>query len=123
MAQFAQLDENNIITQVSVVADEDCLDGDGNKSEAVGIAFCVSLWGSETFIEDTPERKRARIGCTYDAAKDVFIDPQPSASWTLNSENDWEPPISYPDTTYDGPEYYWNEVAYQADNSTGWVEI
>ena len=53
--------------------------------------------------------------------KDAFYKPQPYASWTLNSTTYyWEPPVTYPS---DGKEYIWNESAYQADNSKGWVEI
>lgn len=39
MAHFAQLDENNMVTQVIVVANDKCLDSDGNESEEIGVAF------------------------------------------------------------------------------------
>ena len=32
----------------------------------------------------------------------------------------WEPPVAAPD---DGKKYYWDETAYQSDNTKGWVEI
>ena len=65
----------------------------------------------------------AGIGFTYDSDNDVFYEPQPFASWTLNQTNwTWEAPISYPD---DDLEYYWDEDVYQADTSdpktAGWV--
>ena len=63
----------------------------------------------------------AGIGFTYDKDKDAFYAPQPYASWTLNSTTYyWEPPVTYPS---DGKEYIWNESAYQADNTKGWVEV
>jgi len=63
----------------------------------------------------------AGIGYTYDKDKDAFYEPQPYASWTLNSTTYyWEPPVTYPS---DGKEYIWNESAYQADNTKGWVEV
>ena len=44
MAHFAQLDEqNNIITTVKV-DDNDCLDENGQESEAVGIAYLQNLF-------------------------------------------------------------------------------
>jgi hypothetical protein len=46
MAHFAQLDENNVITRVIVVANEELLDN-GVESEAKGIAFCKALLGGE----------------------------------------------------------------------------
>ena len=62
----------------------------------------------------------AGIGFTYDKDKDAFYAPQPYASWTLNSTTYyWEPPVTYPS---DGKEYIWNESAYQADNTKGWIE-
>ena len=62
----------------------------------------------------------AGLGFIYDKDKDAFYAPQPYASWTLNSTTYyWEPPVTYPS---DGKEYIWNESAYQADNTKGWIE-
>ena len=57
----------------------------------------------------------AGIGYTYDAQNDVFIAPQPYASWTLNESNwTWEPPVAMPT---DGKIYQWNE------SEQSWNEI
>ena len=45
MAHFAQIDSNNIVTQVIVVADADTADAQGNHMESIGIAFCQRLIG------------------------------------------------------------------------------
>ena len=125
MAHFAQLDDSNIVTTVYVIADADCLDGDGNESEAVGVAFCESLFGSGTYKQTSYNgnirKQYAWVGDTYDTAKNVYIRPKPPyASWVLNSDNDWEAPLALPsDDNFPG--YDWNESAYQADNTTGWV--
>ena len=37
MAHFAQLDENNEVIAVNVIANADCLDSDNNESETVGL--------------------------------------------------------------------------------------
>jgi hypothetical protein len=39
MAHFCQLDENNIVTQVIVVANEDTADSNGVEAEEIGVAF------------------------------------------------------------------------------------
>ena len=53
MAHFAQLDENNIVTQVIVVSNDDIKDSEGNESELTGIAFCKSLLGPTTIWKQT----------------------------------------------------------------------
>ena len=142
MAHFAVIDGSNIVIAINVIADSDCLDGDDNESEAVGIAFCVSLFGAGTYkqtsynthggkhydndtgLEDsgTPLRKQfAEIGDTYDVVKNKFIKPQPYASWTLNADDDWESPLGIQPHAV-GKSYDWDESAYQDVRSTGWVE-
>ena len=57
----------------------------------------------------------AGIGWTYDYEKDAFYEPQPYASWTLNTTTClWEAPIAKPT---DGKPYKWDEA------SKSWVEI
>tara|TARA_R110000765_G_scaffold233804_1_gene336899 strand:- start:230 stop:619 length:390 start_codon:yes stop_codon:yes gene_type:complete len=125
MAHFAVLDGSNVVTAVHVVADADCLDGDGNESEAVGIAFCEALWGAGTYKQTSYNHNMRKqygfVGTTYDASADAFISPKPYPSWTLDSDNDWEAPLSKPSATYPMVAV-WNESAYQADNATGWEE-
>jgi len=49
----------------------------------------------------------AGIGYIYDLANDVFHEPQPYGSWTLNQTTWlWEPPLAYP---ADGKLYLWDE--------------
>ena len=125
MAHFAQLNDSNVVLAVNVIADADCLDDDNNESEAVGIAFCKSLWGSDTIWKQTSYNNRIRKqlaepGGTYDATADEFVSVKPFASWVLDSNNDWQAPISKPSIPA-GKTAIWDESAYQADNSTGWV--
>lgn len=81
MAHFAKLDENNIVTQVIVVDNENCLDQDGIESETVGIAYCQSLFGVDTSWVQTSYNsnirgKYAGIGDTYDITSDTFVSPE-----------------------------------------------
>lgn len=98
MAHFAELDSDNKVVRVIVVGDSDCMDGNGSESEAVGIAFCQSIFGGDTEWLQTSYsgslRKRyAGIGDTYDPVRDAFIPPQPDPSWVLNEETClWEEP-------------------------------
>ena len=69
----------------------------------------------------------AGIGYSYNAALDAFVPPQPHDSWTLDNETaDWVSPLgAAPELTEAEVEarsfYRWDEEAYQADNTTGWV--
>jgi hypothetical protein len=79
MAHFAQLNENNIVTQVIVVANEELL-LDGIENETKGIMFCKSLLGEDTHWVQTSyngniRSKYAGIGDTYDPIADIFIAP------------------------------------------------
>ena len=120
MAHFAQLDENNIVTQVIVVSNEDIKDSEGNESELTGIAFCKSLLGANTIWKQTSynaniRKNYAGIGFTYDATRDAFIAPKPFNSWLLNETTCiWESPVSYPN---DGNPYRWDE------ETTSWIEV
>tara|TARA_B100000795_G_C22704772_1_gene401118 strand:- start:651 stop:1046 length:396 start_codon:yes stop_codon:yes gene_type:complete len=124
MAHFVKLNGSNLVTDVYVIADADCLDASDNESEAVGIAFCETLLGSGTYKQTSYNgniRKRyGAFGYKYDATKNAYIEPQPYASWTNDSNGAWQPPIVKPSDT-SSKVYQWDETAYQADNSTGWV--
>lgn len=110
MAHFAQLDQNNIVMQVIVVGNKDCLDENGNESEAVGIAFCQNLLGGnwkQTSYNATFRKNYAGIGYKYDEVLDAFVPPKPFPSWILNEETaQWYSPVPYPT---DGKFYYWDE--------------
>ena len=118
MAHFAQLNDENLVTQVIVVANQDTADKDGVENEAIGIAFCTNLLGGrwvQTSYNANIRKNYAGIGYKYDATLDAFIPPQPFESWTLNEETaQWEAPTPYPD---DGKHYSWDEA------TTSWVEI
>jgi hypothetical protein len=115
MAHFAKID-NNIVTQVIVVNNNELLDN-GVELESKGIAFCQSLFGGtwvQTSYNNKIRKQYAGIGYTYDINADVFIAPQPYPSWLLDSNYDWQAPISMPT---DGKIYEWDEV------TTSWVEV
>tara|TARA_R110000744_G_C19034040_1_gene525832 strand:- start:78 stop:470 length:393 start_codon:yes stop_codon:yes gene_type:complete len=129
MAHFAKLDQDNIVTTINVVHDNELL-VDGAENEQKGINFLNTFFNTSdnwkqtsynTFkgvhkLGGTPFRKNyAGIGDTYNEDKDAFIPPQPYSSWTLNNDTcQWEAPVAYPD---DDKDYKWNEAI------TNWEEI
>ena len=131
MAHFAKLDENNVVTQVIVVDNKDITDPHtGQEDEILGIAFCKKLLGGnwkQTSYNNSMRVRYAGIGYSYNAALDAFVPPQPYASWTLDNDTaDWVSPLgAAPALTEAEVEarsfYRWDEEAYQADNTTGWV--
>ena len=116
MAHFAQLDDNNIVTQVIVVANEELLTN-GVEEEIKGILFCKSLFGGDTkwvqtSYNGTIRKNYAGIGYTYDQANDYFYAPQPYPSWTLDADAKWHSPVAMPT---DGKMYTWNEATLSWD--------
>ena len=118
MANFAELDENNIVVNVLVVAN-DITTIDGVENEQLGIDFLNNLFpDSGTWIQTSYNNNirfnYAGIGYTYDAENDAFYEPQPYPSWTLDENFRWQPPTPMPD---DGKLYEWNE------DTQAWDEI
>jgi hypothetical protein len=77
MAHFAELDENNIVTRVIVIHNNELLI-DGIESEQKGIDFCVAHYGGrwiQTSYNATFRGIYAGIGNIYDEALDEFIAP------------------------------------------------
>lgn len=110
MAHFAELDSNNIVTQVIVVNNNELMDN-GVENESKGILFLSNLFGhnrwKQTSYNGNIRKNYAGIGYHYDEQKDAFIPLQPFASWVLNHETcRWEAPNPYPT---DGKIYIWNE--------------
>ena len=142
MAHFAQLDGDNIVTQVIVVSNNDTTDSGGVETESIGVAFCQKLLGASTNWKQTSYNSNMRgnyagIGYTYMSnvatlgvgSTDIFINPQPYPSWTLSTTAaEWAPPSTpgaapaLTDAEVAANKYYvWNESNYQADPATAWV--
>ena len=115
MAHFAQLDENNIVTQVLVVGNDDIQNLPFPESEPLGVAFLQNLipgtmW-KQTSYNHNFRFRYASIGWTFHpecgehggfaapAEYDYFVFDEITCSWI--------PPVPYP---VDGFDYYWNDV-------------
>lgn len=113
MKYYASLDENNLVTNVILVSDEDA------PNEEIGLQFIASLGLSGTWKETCENgsfrKNYAIIGGVYDSAKDAFIGPKRFASWILDESTcRWKAPIPYPT---DGELYSWDE------DTTSWVAV
>lgn len=93
MAHFAEIDENNIVLRVLVVADEQENRGQEFLSEELGLGgtwlkTSYNTQGGVHLLGGTPYRKNyAGIGFTYDSQRDAFIPPKPTTGeWILNEE-------------------------------------
>jgi hypothetical protein len=117
MAHFCRL-ENNIVTQVIVVSNQDTADEHGVEKEEIGIAFCSNLLGGtwiQTSYNGNIRKNYAGVGYTYDEARDAFIPPKPYNSWLLDEDKaQWKAPVDYPT---DDKRYTWNE------ESLNWIEV
>ena len=142
-AYFAELNSNNIVTQVIVINDTDMMTSPGVTSEGQGIAFCKNLTNSDNEWKQTSYDAEFRghyagIGHTYltgvktlgVASTDIFVVQQPFPSWTIDEDIPrWYAPITEPTLTASeviaNKEYVWNEDAYNADTgnpkTVGWA--
>ena len=117
MAHFAKL-ENNIVTQVIVVSNQDILNEQGQELEQKGIDFCSNLLGGtwkQTSYNGNIRKNYAGIGYTYDEGRDAFIAPKPYNSWLLDETIcQWKAPVDYP---ADENQYAWDE------STLSWVQL
>lgn len=129
MAHFAKIDNNNIVTQVLVIEQEQVNTGLwGDPASFVQTSYNTRggiYYTPNTNTPDPDQTKQLRknyagIGYTYlpnGPDGEGFVPPKPYNSWVLNSSTYlWEAPIPMPQTN--SPPYYsWDE------NTQNWVEI
>ena len=124
MSHFAKLDENNIVTFVTVGRQED----DGRELELcdrTGDTYRQTSYntrggvhynhdGQPSADQSKALRKNyAGIGYTFDEERDAFIPPQPFGSWLFDEESClWESPVELPAEGY----WVWDEV------TLAWIE-
>jgi hypothetical protein len=112
MAHYAFLDENNTVTEVIVGRDEDeVVDGISDWEAHYG-EFRGQVC-KRTSYNNNIRGVYAGIGYTYNTEEDIFITPQPFASWTRNGSY-WEAPTPMPT---DDKMYVWDET------TVSWVEV
>ena len=142
MAHFAKISEENTVLTVNAV------DNGNVASEEKGQAFLerVHGWPEHLCIQTsyntianthqlggTPFRGNyAGIGFSWDSENEIFWPPKPHTSWSKDVPSaSWKAPIEVPALTAEQQsqneavtyfwKYIWDEDAYQADNTNGWV--
>ena len=121
MSHFAQIDSNNIVTQVLVI-EQDVIDTGLFGDPASFVQTSYNTRGGVHYGPDgQPDggvalrKNYAGIGYTYDRERDAFIPPKPYNSWLLDENTcNWNPPTPMPT---DGKPYAWDE------NSLTWTQI
>ncbi len=111
MAHFAKLGIDNIVLEVLVVNNVDCMTPQGEEKEEIGIEFLQKLTGhvawKQTSYNNKFRKRYAGVGYTYNSELDAFIPPKPYPSWSLDTvEANWQAPVPYPT---DGKSYLWDE--------------
>jgi len=120
MASFVEIDENSIVLRGLAVPDDEEHRGQEFLADDLGlggtwIQTSYNTHGNVHRLGGTPFRYNyAGIGHTWDAENEAFYGPQEYASWSLDENYIWQPPVSRPD---DHPYYYWDEA------TTSWVEV
>ncbi len=113
MSHYAKIN-NGIVEQV-IVAEADFFDTFVDSSPGQWLQTSYNTHANQ-HPEGRPLRGNyAGLGHTYDATNDVFYEPQPYPSWTLNETTwTWDAPVAYPD---DDKMYTWDEA------TTNWIEV
>ena len=111
MAHFAELDQNNIVLRVIVVANEALEYKEFPDSESHAMEYLHQWFGSNTVWKQTSYNNRFRgnfagIGMKYYTEYDLFMPSSPYPSWIINPTSaNWESPVAKPDCK----QYKWNE--------------
>ena len=120
MAHFAELktkvdptgfttDTHQVVERVVVVGNDIAANGGilaDNDMHQDGETWCINffkggIW-KQTSYNHNFRKQYAGIGMIYDPVKDKFLSQQPHASWSLDSNDDWQAPVPYPTIkTYD----------------------
>ncbi len=108
MSHWAEIDNNNKVIRVLVGDNNDPNGDEGYKW------LLDNLGGTwiQTSYNNNFRKQYAGIGFSYDAVNDVFIAPQPFASWSLDQNFDWQAPTPRPVEGF----WYWDE------DSLSWLE-
>ena len=121
MAHFAKIEDGKV-TEVIVIANSVLDDGSETENEQQGKDLIAEIGKDGTWVQTSYNgnfRKQfAVIGGTYNSEKDIFINPKPQdvwgdvcESWTLDENDDWQPPSEKPtEACKEGGHWWWSEA-------------
>ena len=129
MPYFAKVNDSGIVASV-IEAEQDFIDtqeGTWVEGSVDHVSLISDVNASlSRAVGDTPllRKNYVSVGHIYDSDSDVFYEPKPHASWTLNDDSFlWISPIVRPDDDRGRKRYIWDDDVYQANNSLGCVEL
>lgn len=102
MAHFAKVDSNNIVTEVLVIDQAEIDTGNwGDPAQWIQTSYNTRGGVYYTPGTNTPDPDQSKAfrknyageGMVWDAARNMFYQPQPYPSWTLDEQTGtWVPP-------------------------------
>lgn len=110
MAHWAQLDENNVVVNVTVGSNDEPDEGYQWLIDNLGGHWVKTSYNARNGKKVNPETNEstdepafrgnfAGIGFTYHEDIDAFMPPKEYASWIIDTSNyTWVPPVSKPDS-------------------------
>ena len=102
MSHWAQIDENNVVINVSVGNNND---PNGDEGYQWLIDNVGGTWIKTSYNNNIRERY-ATIGGIYEPTLDIFLGHKPYPSWIVSAEKrDWVAPVAKPDSGV----WVWNE--------------
>ena len=112
--------ERVIVVDNSHVSADEALDGEN---------WCSTFFGGGTWKQTSYNsnfrKQYAGKGYIFDTAKNKFLLPQPFSSWSLDENDDWQAPVTYPTDTTD-KQISWDEAGQKwtakdsEDNNYNW---
>lgn len=109
MAHFAILDSNNKV--INTITANSIDDKPSNQN-----------W-VEYKADGSIRGRSAAINGTYDASADVFVDPQPYSSWSLDGNKVWQAPVAMPEETYTVDDVVHSWVTSWDEENLRWVGV
>ncbi len=119
MAHFAELksmvdptgftSDTHLVVQRVIVVGNDVTTAAGplgeNDMHVDGETWCINFFKGGTWKQTSYNsnfrKQYCGAGMVYDSAKNKFLLPQPHASWSLDGNDDWQAPVTYPTDTTD----------------------
>ena len=129
MAHFAELEEKTdptgftsdthlVVKRVIVISNDD-VNANGGDQHANAETFVANLVGDgtwkQTSYNNNFRKQYAGIGFVYNASKNKFLNPQPYASWSLDGNDNWQAPVTFPAGDQSAYRIDWDE------DNTRWI--
>ena len=103
-ALFCSLDSSNIVLNLFVIDEADVIAHGGNQSAEAATWVQDNIRpleaGEVSYVQTSADSSfrahRASEGYIFDSANDVFYEPQPYPSWSLDASWVWQAPVTFP---------------------------